>query len=81
MGVLINAQRLRHELELRGLTGADFARLAKISQASVSHALRGRQVSPRTVKKIAEALTTTKVLPVAEELIASEGESPESLHT
>ncbi len=51
--VRVNTARLRHEMARRGLHGADLERLAKISDATVSQALRGRCLRAHTVRKMA----------------------------
>lgn len=56
MGVVIHAPELRRQLARRGLTGADLAALSRLSEATVSHALSGRPISPRSLRAIAIAL-------------------------
>ena len=55
--VTINQQRLHRELAIRGWTGADLCRHAAICKPTISWALSGRPIRPRTLKKIADALS------------------------
>ena len=67
MGVTIDAQRLRRELARRGLTSVELAAMSHVSAATLSHALSGRAVSPRTLRAIASALQQVPVC--ADELL------------
>ena len=58
MGVVICSPRLRLELARRGWGHADLARAAGISPPTVSAAMAGRPLAPRTVLQIARALAT-----------------------
>jgi transcriptional regulator with XRE-family HTH domain len=69
MGVRLNPIRLHREMALRGLHSVDLARLAGLSAATVSSAMQGRPVSPRTLRKIVAALARVSVLPGTEELL------------
>lgn len=42
----VNPAALRQEMRLRGLTGAELARRAGVSPATISHALNGRRIHP-----------------------------------
>ena len=55
MGVLLNAARLRHELDLRGWTQLELSQHSGVSQVTISNALAGKLVSRRTARLIAEA--------------------------
>jgi transcriptional regulator with XRE-family HTH domain len=63
MGIPIDDQALRQELARRGLTGDQFARLAQVTPATVSHALNHHRVGLGTVRRFARALTLAPVLP------------------
>jgi len=65
-----DGQRLRRELDLRGLTAAAFAILAGLSAPTMTAALNGRAISPRSVLKIASALKVPTIIDPA--LLASE---------
>lgn len=65
----LNGTRLRHEMARRGLHAIDLARLAKVSDATVSHALRGRRLRAHTVRKMALALTHVPVVDGIDELV------------
>ncbi len=69
MGVRLNPVRLRHELAVRGLQSVDIARLTGLSAATVSAAMQGRSISPRTLRKIAFTLAREPILPGGEELL------------
>jgi transcriptional regulator with XRE-family HTH domain len=43
-------------MAIRGLTGLDLAELARVSPATISHALNRHPVTPRTLSRIATAL-------------------------
>jgi len=57
VGVSISVPRLRLELARRGWTHCDLARSAGISAPTVSAAMAGRSLAPKTVRRIAEALS------------------------
>lgn len=69
MGVRLNPVRLRHELAARGLQSVDVARLTGLSAATLSAAMQGRPISPRTLRKIALTLALEPILPGGEELL------------
>jgi transcriptional regulator with XRE-family HTH domain len=66
MGVAIDSDRLRWEMARRGLDGQQLAALAKVTPATVSHALNRRRVGLNTARAIARALATTPLLQSAE---------------
>ena len=68
-GVRLNVSRLRREMAYRGLNGAEVAALAGISTATMSAAMQGRSVSPRTLRKIAAALARAPVVPGCSDLL------------
>src|SRR6266566_6013317 len=67
--VRLNTARLRREMARRGLSGADLATLAGLSPTTISTAKHGRPVSPRTLRKIAFALSRAPALPGGEDLL------------
>jgi len=54
--VEVDSDDLRHQMELRGLTGVELARLAGVSPSTVSHALSGRRLHPAKRRAIYVAL-------------------------
>lgn len=78
MRVGLDAGGLRHELARRGMTGAELAAIAGLSEATVSHAMTGRPVSYVTLRKLARGLTVTPALPgidaiIGRRFVGSEG--------
>ena len=71
-GVAMKGPVLREQMRLRGLTGAQLARLAEVSEATISNALAGRRLHPGTFRLIAAALAKVEVVPGAESLAAAE---------
>jgi transcriptional regulator with XRE-family HTH domain len=71
-GVAIRVDVLRHEMRLRGLTGAALGRLAGLSNATISNALAGRRLHPCTFRKIAAHLANVEVIPGADALAYEE---------
>jgi transcriptional regulator with XRE-family HTH domain len=67
--VRVNRTRLLHEMACRGWHAADLARNAQLSEATVSHIMQGRLVSPATARKIAQALVRTPTVPGLDALI------------
>lgn len=63
MAWCVDGTELRRQLVIRGLSGADLARLARVSAPTVSQAVNGRPISPRTLKAIAAVLEGVPVLP------------------
>jgi transcriptional regulator with XRE-family HTH domain len=59
MGIRINHERLKRELVIRGLSQADLARKAVLSNPTITSATHGRSVSPYTVGQIAKVLAET----------------------
>jgi transcriptional regulator with XRE-family HTH domain len=56
MSVRLDSGRLRYELDRRAWTNAELAAAAGVSGPTVTAALAGRPVSPRTLRLIAAAL-------------------------
>ncbi len=71
-GVAMRVDVLRHEMRLRGLTGAALGRLAGLSNATISNALAGRRLHPSTFRKIAAHLARVEVIPGADALADEE---------
>jgi DNA-binding Xre family transcriptional regulator len=69
-GTRIRVDVLHIELGKRGWHASDLARAAGVSEATLSAANRGARISPRTLRKIVEALNRQPVVPRADELIA-----------
>jgi len=69
VGVVLRADRLRWELARRGWGNGDLARAAGLSHPTVGAALAGRRVSPRTVRRIARALTDATPVEGADQLL------------
>jgi hypothetical protein len=63
MSVAINSALLLRELARRGWNGCDLARAARVSNATVSAACRGRAISPTSLRLIVEALMSQPPLP------------------
>lgn len=67
----LKVDRLQQAMQLRGLSHKQLADLAGLSQASVSHALRGGKVRPSTIRALAKALHEAPTVPGAD-LIAGD---------
>jgi hypothetical protein len=67
--VAVNSDELRYQMHLRGLTGAELARRARVSPATISHALNGRRIHPTKFRKIAVELQRADPMVGAEALI------------
>ncbi|MGH7641632.1 MAG: helix-turn-helix domain-containing protein [Candidatus Dormibacteria bacterium] len=73
MGLVIEGEKLRRQLAIRGRSVTEFAELAGLSLPTVSHALAGRPLSPATFRAICRALTADAPLPGGTELLATSG--------
>ncbi len=71
-GVAVKGEVLRHQMQLRGLTGAALRQLTGLWDATISHALAGRRLHPSTFRKIVAHLARVEVIPGAEDLAAPE---------
>jgi transcriptional regulator with XRE-family HTH domain len=69
MNTRLNVPRLREEMIIRGLTGQELATLSGVSAATISHAMRGRAVSVRTVNRLAKALSRLEPLTQSRDLL------------
>jgi transcriptional regulator with XRE-family HTH domain len=66
MRTALDVDGLRRELARRGMTSAELAAVAGLSEATVSHGMNHHRVSYTTVRKLARALSVTPVLPNAD---------------
>ena len=71
MRVAIDPENLRRELSRRGLSQAQFAVLAGVSEPVVSHAATGKFISGETLQKMARALSIAPVIANADALLAA----------
>jgi transcriptional regulator with XRE-family HTH domain len=70
----LHSTRFRRELLCRGLTQLEVARLANLTEGTVSRAARGEMVAAATVSRLLSALAAVPVLlPDARELIDLDG--------
>ena len=60
MGAVIDADRLRTELAIRGWTQGQLAVAAGLTEPTITKALRGRQVDVSTISAVARALTLAR---------------------
>lgn len=65
----IDGAALRRELARRCLTGAEFAQIAGVSPATVSHVLTHGRAGDSTLRKFARALTITPTNPGADAIL------------
>jgi transcriptional regulator with XRE-family HTH domain len=72
MGVHVDTGRLRQAMARRGLDGRELAKLAKVTPATVSHALNRGVVGLSTVRALAHVLATTPELEGADFVVAEE---------
>jgi transcriptional regulator with XRE-family HTH domain len=72
-GVYVDVPRLRLEIALRGWRPTDLARAARLSAGTITTVMRGRPVSPATLRKIATALRQHHPIPGLDELLAEGG--------
>lgn len=77
MSVRLDAARLRRERDRRAWTNAELAAAAGVSNPTVTSALAGRPVSPRTLRLLARALVAAPALADVEVLLpVQEGNRP-----
>lgn len=69
MSARLNSKQLRFEMARRGLTGSELARRAHLSPGTVSQAVNGRRVAPRTMSKLTIALLDIKPISGLDELL------------
>ncbi len=70
--VRIDPCALRDAMRVRALTGAELARRAKVSEATISHAMNGRRIRPATLRAINAVLRATPPLEDVEALLAGD---------
>ena len=70
MRTALDVDGLRRELARRGMTAAELAQVAGLSEATISHGMNHHRVSFTTVRKLARALMVTPILPGADAIIA-----------
>jgi DNA-binding Xre family transcriptional regulator len=58
---IVDAERLHYEKDIRGLRGADLARMAAIDHNTLSRALARKPVTTRTLMKITSGLLNSAV--------------------
>ena len=73
MSVVIQANRLRSEMERRGLSARELARVAGLSAPTVCTALAGRPIAMRSLQLIAETLSRIPPSTVADALLGVAG--------
>src|ERR1700682_1378358 len=73
-GAVLDPERVRYQLALKGLSQRDLGRISGIGEAQVSRALHGKAIEPATLRRIVAALLEAPDLPGAE-LVVSEPES------
>jgi transcriptional regulator with XRE-family HTH domain len=56
MSATLDSERLRRELVRRGWNANELAQAARLSNATISAACRGRAISPTSVRLIVKAL-------------------------
>lgn len=69
MSVRLDAARLRHERDRRAWTNSELASAAGVSNPTVTAALAGRPVSPRTLRLLARALASCPAVENIETLL------------
>jgi transcriptional regulator with XRE-family HTH domain len=69
MGVVVHTGRLKLEMARRAWSATDLARESGVSRPTISAALAGRAVSPRSVGLIARALARVPAEPVIDTLL------------
>jgi hypothetical protein len=72
-GVRVKGDALRREMEIRGVTGGDVARRARVAASTVSQALHGRRVHPRKLQAIVAVLAQIDPIPELVRLIDGAG--------
>jgi transcriptional regulator with XRE-family HTH domain len=70
MAIVLSPERLRMEMARRCWSGSELARASGLSAPTVSAALGGRPIAPRTLRLIAQALARAPVVDGADRLIA-----------
>jgi transcriptional regulator with XRE-family HTH domain len=68
-GVVLDSDRLRHEMARRGWSQTDLAMAAALSPPTITAALAGRGIAPKSLRRIATALATTVPIDGIESLL------------
>ena len=71
-GVRVNIPRLRREMALRGWRPTDLAHVAGLSAGTMTAVMKGRPISPRTLRRIAGALQRHAIVPGLADLLQEE---------
>jgi transcriptional regulator with XRE-family HTH domain len=69
-GVLLDADRLDHQLGLRGISRRRLCELSGVAEPTLSRALHGRPIYPGTLRKLTRALLEAPLLLGADLVIA-----------
>jgi transcriptional regulator with XRE-family HTH domain len=73
-GIAADGRALRRARRIRGVTGAELAKCAGVSAATVSQAENGHRVHPRMLKAIAVALASIEPVPGLADIAAEDGD-------
>ncbi len=68
-GARLSDERLDYELQRRGLTARQFARIAKVHEVTLSRARQGHPINENTLRRITAALLEIPLMPGADLLI------------
>lgn len=74
MGIAIRTSALRRQMVIRGLRASDLAKLAGVSESTVSLALAGRRISATSFAALSRALGQAQPIPGAQELLPEDPE-------
>ena len=66
---ILDAERLRYEMHIRGLTGDELARMSGVNKNTISRGLGGKPVTMRTLRRITSGLLTQPPLRVMADLV------------
>lgn len=69
--IAVQPDALRRAMALRALSAADLAAKAEVTAGTMSRIVRGKAVSPATLRRVLKALDKTPVLSIASEVLAS----------
>jgi transcriptional regulator with XRE-family HTH domain len=72
LSVVVDSTHLRREMTRRGWAAVDLARESRLSQATVSTALRGKPIAAQSLALIAKALSRVPAVEVIDRLILTE---------
>jgi transcriptional regulator with XRE-family HTH domain len=74
MSVVVEAELLRYELAIRGMSAIDLARKTRLSPATVSAALTGKPIAEVSLRLIVDALASVPVDEVIVRLLGPRSE-------